>query len=217
MRGAVYYDAFNLYHAIDDLGKPYLKWCNLFKLGQLIAKGHAKTIEKAVFCTAYFPGNHGKRIRHEAYVNALKLVGVETRLGHTTTEPMNCKAAACGNTWDQPREKETDINLALAIFEDAVDDVYDVAFVVTADTDQAATFKAVRQRFQNKKIIHVVPPGRQPAKHLLALSHTHIKLVERHLDECALPDLVMMAGQRSIARPFEYDPPLGWVHPDHRP
>lgn len=215
MRGAIYYDGFNLYHATDDLGQPYLKWCNLRRLGELIARGHATSIDRAVFCTAFFPGDHGKRVRHQAYVDALRLVDVETRLGHTTKEPMNC--ISCDRQWDQPREKETDINLALALFADACDDLYDVAFLVTADTDQASTVKAFRNRFPTKKIINVVPPGRMPSKQLADLCHGKIKLTERHLDECVLPQAVMKEGERTILRPFEYDPPAGYVHPDDRP
>lgn len=215
LRGAIYCDGFNMYHAVDDLHQPYLKWCNLHRLGSLIARGHAKSIEKAVFCTAYFPGDHGKRVRHEAFVKALAFVGVETRLGHTTTEPMSC--VACERRWDAPREKKTDINLALAIMEDAFDNVFDVAFLVTADTDQASTVKMFKRRFPQKKIINVVPPGREPSKHLGNLCHSTIKLKAQQLDDCALPHAVTAEGQRTIYRPHEYDPPPGWVHPDDRP
>ncbi len=215
MRGAIYYDGFNLYHAVDELHQPYLKWCDLRKLGELIARGHARTIERAIFCTAYFPGDHGKRVRHEAYVKALKSSGVETRFGHTTTEPISCNS--CDHSWNQPREKETDINLALALFEDACDDLYDVAFLVTADTDQASTVKAFRKRFPDKRIINVVPPGREPSKHLAALCHAKIKLTARHLDECVLREAVVKDGEKTIYRPREYDPPANYVHPDDRP
>lgn len=205
----MYYDGFNLYHAVEDLRQPHLKWCDLRVLGELISRGHAKSIDKAVFCTAYFKGDAGKRFRHESYVNALKLRGVETKLGHTTTEPMSCHAHHCGRRWDQPREKETDINLSLAIFEDALDNVFDVAFVVTADTDQVATFRAVHLRFPQKRVIHVVPPGRQPAKHLHDNSYkkTVIKITASHMAQCLMPPLVMKDGERSINRPREYDPP----------
>lgn len=215
VRGAVYYDGFNLYHALDDLGVPYLKWCDLRRLGMLMARGKAASIEKAVFCTAYFPGDHGKRVRHEAYVNALAIADVETRLGHTTTEPMSCKS--CDNRWSQPREKETDINLALSLFQDAVDDVFDVAFLVTADTDQASTVKFFRNRFHDKRIVNVVPPGRMPSTHLGSLCHDVVKLKHQHFDECALPAVVQRDGFKTVYRPHEYDPPVGWVHPDDRP
>ncbi|HEY0085661.1 MAG TPA: NYN domain-containing protein [Allosphingosinicella sp.] len=215
VRGAVYYDGFNLYHAIDELNEPHLKWCNFWKLGELICKGHATSLTRVAFCSAYFPGDHGKRVRHEAFVQASALVGVVTQLGHTTTEPMSCRN--CPHTWQQPREKETDINVALSIMEDAFDDLYDVAFLVTADTDQAATVKRFKLRFPNKRIINVVPPGRAPSKHLADLCHGRVKLKARHLDDCALPAAVMKQGHRTIFRPPEYAPPNGWVHPDDRP
>lgn len=217
MRGAIYIDGFNLYHAVDDLKINYLKWCNFWRLGELIARGHARSITKVVFCTAYFKGDHGKRTRHEALVKALALAGVETKLGHTTNEPMECKDPNCGHKWDQPREKATDINLALALISDAIDDVFDVAFLVTADTDQAATVSTFKQRFPEKKIINVIPPGREASKHLADLTHGKIKLTPDHFDNCVLPELVTKDGHNSVRRPREYDPPDGWVHPDDRP
>lgn len=217
MHGALYVDGFNLYHAVDDLGKPYLKWLNLRRLGELVARGHANTIGEVVFCTAYFPGDHGKKVRHKAYVDALALVDVETRVGHTTKEPMVCKHADCGHRWDQPREKETDINLALALTIGAVDDNFDVAFLLTADTDQAATLRLVRSRFPDKRLISVCPPGRPSSKHLRDLSHATITLTEDHIDKCTLPAVVTKTGSRTIVRPREYAPPTGWVHPDNRP
>jgi hypothetical protein len=210
-------DGFNLYHAINDLGQPYLKWLNLWKLGQLIARGHAKTIERVVFCTAYFPGDHGKKVRHKVYVDALALVGVETKFGHTTHEPMECARAGCGHRWDAPREKQTDINIALAVYDDAYQDRFDAAFLVTADTDQAATLGAMRARFPGKKLINVVPPGRTPSKHLRDLSHATITLTVNHLDQCVFPAMVSKDGCRMIPRPREYAPPPAWVHPDQRP
>lgn len=81
----------------------------------------------------------------------------------------------------------------------------------------AATFRAIRKRFPQKRIINVVPPGRHPSKHLLDLSHGAVKLIARHLDDCALPSMVVKAGEKSVIRPREYDPPEGWMHPDDRP
>lgn len=215
MRGAFYVDGFNLYHAINDLNQPYLKWVNLWRLAELVAKGHARTIEKVVFCSAFFPGDHGKRVRHEHYIAAQTLAGVETLLGHTTKEPMSCDG--CARRWDAPREKETDINVALAVFDDAYQNAFDVAFLVTADTDQAATLRKMRLRFPEKKMITVAPPGREPSKHLRDLSQATIRLTSDHLDQCVFPPIVMRDGMRSVQRPHEYAPPEGWVHPNDRP
>ncbi|MBW7838001.1 MAG: NYN domain-containing protein [Sphingomonadales bacterium] len=215
MRAAVYFDGYNLYHAVNDLGEPFLKWVNLWKLAEEMAKGHSRIIEKVVFCTAYFPGDTGKRARHEKYVNALKINGVTVLLGHTTKEPMDCKN--CQHKWDAPREKETDINLALAIFDDAYQDVFDDAYIVTADTDQAATMKVLKSRFPNKRIFSVTPPGRPVAVHLRDLADHKVTITKNHLEACVMPRVLSRDGFAAVVRPDEYAPPGWWVHPKDRP
>lgn len=214
MRGAVYIDAFNLYHAVDDLGMNHLKWCNLWKLSETIMKGHAKPIVKVVWCTAYRRGDTGAKARHRIFTDALKVCGVEPKFGHETNEPTECRR--CGHRWEISREKATDINLALSVYQDAVDNMFDAAFIVTADTDQAATFAFVKQRFPQKRLYVVTPPGRELSKHLAALADGKIKITERMLDDCVLPRTVG-TGIDTVHRPVEYDPPNGWVHPDDRP
>ena len=217
MRGALYVDGYNLYHAINDLGQPYLKWLNLRRLGEILARGHSKTIERIVYCTAFFPGDHGKKNRHQYSIDALSQYHVETVIGHTTKEPLKCRLESCGHQWDVHREKETDINLALSLYQDAVSDVYDVAFLVTADTDQVSTLKFMRRFYPHKKVFVIVPPSREPSKHLRDLADGTIKMNMDHLDLSVLPAVVGQQGFRSIIRPYEYTPPTGWVHPDDRP
>jgi hypothetical protein len=214
VRGAVYIDAFNLYHAVHGLGQNYLKWCNLWLLSENLMRGHAKPLVKVVWCSAYRTGNTGAKARHRSLKLALEQCGVTTKFGHETNEPAHCRG--CGNQWTIPREKATDINLALAAYQDASDDIYDAAFIVTADTDQAATFAFIKERFPNKKLFTVTPPGREPSKYLTALADGKIKITERMLDDSALPAIVG-TGVNAIIRPVEYDPPLGWVHPSLRP
>ena len=215
VRGCVYVDGFNLYHAIDDLKKPYLKWLNLRRLSEIFARGHATQVDRVVFCSAFFPGNFEKKKRHEAYNAALKANGVEVILGHTTKEPKSC--LSCHRRWDEPREKETDINVALALFDDARKDLFDVAFLVTADTDQAATLRFMLRSFPTKKVIVVTPPGRQKSKHLRDLSHANIQITEEMIDLAVMRSSVAPDVGRLIVRPSTYEPPAGWVHPDDRP
>jgi len=219
LRGAVYVDGFNLYHALAELKQPHLKWLNLRRLSEVIARGHATEIGEVVFCTAYFPGDTGKRARHRAYVDALRNVDVQTLIGHTTKEPMDCERekGGCGRKWDAPREKETDINVALAAFHGAMTNAYDVAFIVSADTDQVATFLHLRRYFPNKHLVSVVPPGRPVSAHLQSVAQKTFKLNTVHIDESVFPHLVTRDGLPAIRRPPEYAPPEGWVHPDERP
>jgi NYN domain len=215
LRGGFYVDGFNLYHAIDDLKKPYLKWLSLRSLAKRVAKGHAHSVDRLVFCTAYFPGDFDKRKRHEAYNAAQIAEGVQVLLGHTTKEPMDCKV--CKHRWDQPREKETDINVALSIFQDVSSGVVDVIFLVTADTDQAATLRFVRKFAPQVKIVVVTPPGREKSKHLRDLADSNPALDEVALDACVMRGMVSDPSGKLIVRPAAYAPPVGWVHPNDRP
>ena len=214
-RAGIYVDGFNLYHALDDLGQPYLKWLSLWKLAERLAKARGYDVEKVVFCTAMFPGDFGKQKRHQAYNAAQKAFGVEVILGHTTKEPQDCKA--CGHRWDAPREKETDINVALSMFRDASGGKINVAYLVTADTDQAASLRFLRSCVPLVRRVVVTPPGRQKSKHLRDLADENRQLTIDDIDSCIMRDIVTPTQGRAIPRPATYAPPAGWVHPDDRP
>src|SRR5829696_5166464 len=55
----------------------------------------------------------------------------------------------------------------LHVFDDAHRDVFDHAYLVTADSDQAATARMFSERFQAKKLTAVCPPGRAHSQHIL--------------------------------------------------
>lgn len=215
IRGGVYVDGFNLYHAIADLQQPHLKWLCLRRLAERLAKGHAHQIDRIVFGTAYFPGDFGKKKRHEKYIEAQQANGVEVLVGHTVKEPSECRA--CRSKWDQPREKETDINVALSAYHDAMSGIVDAVFLITADTDQAATFKFLSRNLPHVKRIVVTPPGREKSKHLRDLCNANIGLKVDDIENCVLPAMFSGPGGKLIVRPGEYAPPSGWVHPDDRP
>lgn len=213
-RAVLYVDGFNLYYAIKDLQKPHYKWLNLWRLGQKIIRSRDEFISRVVFCSA-FVGDKDKLARHRAYVRALQLVGVTPIMGHYVREPMNCHN--CGHSWGKSTEKETDINLALAVYDDAQQGVCDHAYLVTADSDQAATARMLKLRFPSTILTTVSPPGRPHSQHILRYADAKIALNEGHLDRAVFPGFVTAAGEASVVRPREYDPPPGWVHPDDRP
>lgn len=214
-RAGMYVDGFNLYHSIDDLGKPYLKWLSLARLAVRLSKPFDADMVEIIFCTAFFPGDFDKRKRHEAYLDALRAEGVTVMMGHTTQEDADC--LRCDHRWKRPREKETDINVALSLFEAVSSDRIDLAFLVTADTDQAATLKFVKRCFPEKRTVVLTPPGRGTPAHLQApLAWKSVRISETDLDLSVLPSMIKPEDGRLIIRPKEYQPPKGWLHPDER-
>jgi hypothetical protein len=214
-KSAMYVDGFNLYHSINDLNKPYLKWVNLKKLAQIISPSATEEIVRVVFCTAPYPGDDQKLWRHSQYVNALIAAGVACVKGHFVHEDDHCKN--CRVTARKLTEKETDINLALSLINDAWLGIYEKAYLLSGDSDQAATAKLFNKQFPAKELISVSTPGRNFSLHILNYAHGKIKINEDHLERALFPRVVFNPNGRSAQRPREYDPPNGWVHPDDRP
>jgi len=207
----LYIDGFNLYHSIVKFGEPHLKWLNLRRLGELTIDTTKEELGPVTFCTAFYAGDSEKRWRHEEYLNALRVVKVEPIMGHYITEPMNC--VECGHKWEKSTEKASDVNLALHLFNDARLGLYEAAYLLTADSDQAATAKMFRSCFPDKRFITVSPPGRNISHNIFANSHGKVSLQKEHLEKCLFPKSVFAEGMRMGRRPREYDPPTGWTPP----
>lgn len=219
-RAALYVDGFNLYHALDELMQPHLKWLNLFALGSRILNRNQETLVKVRYFTALKPGPKAidKNKRHREYITALKWFNVKIHEGHFISDEVDCRK--CGHVWDNPREKETDVNIALLLYDDAHEDVFDVAYLLTADSDQGATARMLKKRFPKKRLVSVVPPGMEASKAIMTYADQRYKINTETIEECLLPGVQLdpaRNGAVAFQRPQEYAPPAGWVPPDKRP
>jgi hypothetical protein len=207
-RAAVYIDGFNLYHAIADLGAPHLKWVDLRALADRIVR-RVDTVVNVVWCTAVNTKNPEKMIRWREYKKALASRGVLCAQGHFTEEPRRCPE---GHHYFHPTEKEGDVNVAINLISDAHLDVFDVAYLVTADSDQLATARMFRQRFPGKMLISVAPPGRSHSKAIIELAHATRTIRQETIENCLFPGpAIILNGALVARRPKQYDPPEGWT------
>lgn len=215
-KSAFYVDGFNLYHAINDLGEPHLKWLNLSRLAETLIPSQSERIVRIVYCTAIKTKDTGKMLRHRQYLKALKSSGVDCLEGHFTDEPRNC--LDCRHSWLAPVEKQGDVNLAISLIDDGHRDIFDHAYLLSADGDQAATARLFKERFPEKKLTTVAPPGRSHSKVVLQHATARIALNYGHIERCIFPGQAVFNPDNSVAalRPVEYSPPPGWVHPDNR-
>lgn len=202
-RAAFYIDGFNLYHPIKEMNEPYLKWLNLWKLGEIICAPHSAQLLKVVFCTAV-PGHlPDSRDRHNTFNAAQRANGVKIIAGHHVHD---------GEKWN---EKQSDINVALHLIMDAQDDEYDIAILLSADSDQAATAKFFSERFPKKRLLGVAPPNKSVPNKVQQFCFDHFALNKVSLERCVMGATVQ--GKHGlINRPAEYAPPVGWVHPDNQ-
>ena len=127
-----YVDGFNLYHAIDNLNRPALKWLDLNALITSLARA-GETVTEVNYFSAYATWRPTAYQRHIEYVKALEHAGVKCIMGHFKSKPRTCRS--CGDQWVQHEEKETDVHIAARIVVDACEDRYDRAVLITADSD----------------------------------------------------------------------------------
>lgn len=113
-------------------------------------------------------------------------------------------------------EKQSYINVALSLIMDGIDDVYDWAYLIGADSDQAATARVFKERFPNKKLALVAPPNRFTPEKALPYADIQFSIARLQMERAILPQYVPTEQDRMIRRPADYDPPPGWLHPNDR-
>ena len=154
-RVAIYVDGFNLYHAIDALKRPHLKWLNLAKLSLLLTKRRSQSVVVVRYFSAF--ANHfsnspsvDKLLRHRQYVAALQAKGVVCHMGNFARRDRFYRGKGYRASWRRYEEKQTDVGIASHLLNDANKDVFDEAFVISVDTDLVPVFDLMRIEHPSK-------------------------------------------------------------------
>ena len=147
----VYIDGFNLYYgAVKD---PSLKWLDVRRLCALLLPGH--TITTIKYFTARVsarPDDPGKPTRQQIYLRALRtLPEVEiiygTFLSHDVSMPL-AEPPSAGPRFARvvkTEEKGSDVNIAAHLVNDAHKRTFQVAVLVTNDSDLVEAIRIVRE------------------------------------------------------------------------
>lgn len=213
IRVSCYIDGFNVYHALDDFNrasagtKNHYKWLDLMALMRVFTDPAVHEISTVKFFTAYPTWNADKEARHRTYTDALQHVGVEVIHGQFKSKDCYCKN--CRTTYKAREEKESDVNIAMHLINDAHVGAFDQAFLVTNDSDLLGPVRMLRTVFPAKKIKIIAPPFRRHSKELWAAANGQATIVESHVAACRLPDTAIDAGGAVIfTRPTEYAEPV---------
>lgn len=198
IRAALYVDGFNLYVPIAKSGHAHLKWVSLWALGEQLCRPEWR-LEKVLFCSALPVHRPDSNKRHVTFNSAQLACGVKILNGHYVPE---------GEGYS---EKQTDINLALSVILDGLANVYDVAIILSADSDQVATARAFREKFQNgKQLFAAIPPGQTFPQGYQKYRVERMDVDFDMLERCILPERVK-GLKGDILRPARYAPHPLWV------
>jgi len=167
----VYVDGFNLYYGAVK-GTPY-KWLDISKLCQLLLPKNQ--VSKIKYFTALVnprPNDPEQPLRQQIYLRALKTIpNLEIIPGHFLTHIVSMPLANCppeNQEYAQvikTEEKGSDVNIASHLIYDGCKGIYDVAIVISNDSDLVEAIKIVRNEL-NKGVIVLNPSPSKPSQEL---------------------------------------------------
>jgi uncharacterized LabA/DUF88 family protein len=197
-RATFFIDGFNLFHALDaDRSFHKYKWLNLHKLASCFLTSK-ETLQKVYYFTTYATWDQKKVFKHQVYVKALEHVGVEPIFGAFRSVDRSCRV--CRQQYKTYEEKQTDVNIAIKILETAVKDEWDIAYIVSGDSDLIPSLKSVKRLFPNKQLC-VIIPVRRNAEELKLAADFHMKMKEKHLGSSQFPDVFDISTDLKLKRP----------------
>jgi len=200
-RVAVFVDGFNLYHALNDVTAYHkYKWLNLEKFSKCFIEPK-DTIVDVFYFTAYAAWDPLKLARHKIYVSALRLVNVKIVFGAFRHVDQKCKI--CKKIYQTYREKRTDVNIAIKLFQTAIDDTWDKALIISGDSDLIPAIEGIKKTFPTKKIGIAIPIGRR-AEELKQVTDFHRKVKPKHLTTCQFDDIITIDANTSLQRPTSW-------------
>lgn len=173
MKTNVYIDAFNLYYGC--LKRTPYRWLNIDRLCRLLLPQN--DIRKIKYFTATVsdrPHDPGQSQRQQTYLRALRtLPSVEIHLGHFLSHPVRMPSSTQVQANGRPvmveviktEEKGSDVNIAAHLLMDVFKGHFDVAVVVSNDSDLLTPIQMVRREF--RKRVGILNPQTHPSRALL--------------------------------------------------
>lgn len=165
-RVSFFIDGFNVYHALNEIViapqapnrkiRKYRKflWLDYIAFARRFLRGQ-DTLADVFYFTAYAHWLINAPKRHGIYISALQDSGAKVVLGKFYKKDDFCRA--CNNRYVRHEEKQSDVNLAIHLLKEAVQDTYDQAWVVSADTDIIPAIKTVKSMYPLKRVGVIFP------------------------------------------------------------
>jgi uncharacterized LabA/DUF88 family protein len=208
-----YVDGFNLYYRRLRCN-PYFKWLCLRTLANRLTAQIPGTVVKVKFFTALVDPASDKptpaQKRQMIYWAALRHSGVEIIEGVLETPLRQCRDSSCGRMIRFSSEKMTDVNLALHVYRDYLEESPDVIYVVSGDCDILPAMKMVSEhsnRPGGKKVQKIIClPVDEDGLLFSRLPHHYrlartVKLGESDIRLSVFPDEIRTVAGEILCRP----------------
>jgi uncharacterized LabA/DUF88 family protein len=153
------------------------------------------------YFTALAHWDQGKVSRHLSFIRIQEYFGVKVIRGEFRKTTKNCRN--CQRPFETFEENETDVNIAIQLFEKAYHDTYDIAIILSGDSDQLPAIRAVKKSFPSKRFGIVIPPEKN-AEHLKREADFHRRVKLSHLKFALLNDPFVFPDGFKISCPANW-------------
>jgi len=209
MRVAFLIDGFNLYHSIKDAEKNNslkLRWLDIHGL----CKSYLPNIDKTATLESihYFSAHAIHRVandvnvinRHNIYIQSLTSKNINVHLGQFKQKLVYCNK--CQTSSFKFEEKETDVALAVKIFELFFLNLADHIVLITGDTDIMPAIVTSKKLFQ--KPISIIFPYKRFNAAFNNIAAKKIKIKADTYARHQLPLKITLNDGREIHKPVEW-------------
>lgn len=191
MRANVYIDGFNLYYGTLK-NEPAIKWLNVEAMCRLyFPKFDIREIKYFTAMIQPKPNDPSQLQRQHFYFRALStLPNLSIYYGHFLTSTVNRPLSDGSGMVSviKSEEKGSDVNLACHLLNDAYMDKYDVAIVVSNDSDLLCPIQMVKEHLDKK--IALLNPHKKPSRVLVKNADFIKSLRKGALGACQFPDIL---------------------------
>jgi uncharacterized LabA/DUF88 family protein len=214
-RVSFFIDGFNFYHSLNDpkyfrhplypKGTPkYRKylWLDYFKFLTQHYLPEQGTTSDIFYFSAYAHHRSKRSVRtHQLLVEAWESTGITAVLGNFKQKHRFC--TNCHKYVKAHEEKETDVNIAIYLLNEAYKNTYDIAILVTNDTDLVPAITMLKNTHPQKEIGVLFPLDRSSAD--LKRVSDFVKYTDKkHLGRCQFPDTITLPSGYKFSKPAKY-------------
>lgn len=199
-RAIAYVDGFNLYYGLMDKGWGRYRWLDVRALVTEFVRppSHLATVRYFTARSSHPPERFQ---RHTTYLRVLeKVCDVEIHEGRIQPRDRTCPA--CGHARRVNDEKQTDVNMALAMVTDAFDGRLDEAFLLSADSDLVPAVRMLQERWGIE--VTLIDPPRRHSDELKAAATRRLRIPRNWISRSQIPNpavYVHRGKERAIHRP----------------
>jgi uncharacterized LabA/DUF88 family protein len=159
-RVIAYVDGFNLYHGLRERFGRQLHWLDLEALAASLLRPDQRLLGVRYF-TARVRDQQRSADRQQKYLAALAAHSAKLEIVEGRFQERMIVCSTCGARRRSFEEKESDVNLAVAMVRDALLDRFDSALLISADADLVPAIIEIRRLGRGKRVVVAFPPRRR--------------------------------------------------------